>query len=309
MEIASVSDLGAGVTCLDAHYVKPGVACFYLLEEAREFAVIETGNAHSVPLLMQHLEQRGVTAEQVRYVIPTHVHLDHAGGAGAMMARFPEAELLVHPRGARHMADPGKLIDSAKMVYGEEAFTALYGDIMPIAVERIREIEDGEELDLNGRPLVFRHTRGHANHHMCIWDARSQGWFTGDMFGVSYPWFQFAAGDFILPSTTPTQFAPEDYLQSLDLLASYQPQRMFLTHFGERAYTEQGARLLRDQVLRYCELGREFAPNAEALQAALSDYAVSLLSEMAIDVPEETLREWVSLDAPLNTQGLLHWLS
>jgi glyoxylase-like metal-dependent hydrolase (beta-lactamase superfamily II) len=158
------------------------------------------------------LAEKQLAPEQVRYVIPTHVHLDHAGGAGSMMAAFPNAELLIHPRGARHMIDPERLIASAMEVYGEPKFRHLYGEILPIDPQRVVEMEDGESVNLGGRLLEFRHTRGHANHHFCVWDKTSRGWFSGDMFGISYPWCRFPRGDYVFPATTPTQFDPEDFL-------------------------------------------------------------------------------------------------
>ncbi len=218
--------LGCGITCIDAAYVKHGMACFYLMEEGGECAVLETGTCHSVPALQRLLLERGIAPQQVRYIIPTHVHLDHAGGAGAMMAAFPEAQLLIHPRGARHMADPERLVAGAMEVYGPELFQTLYGTIVPIDPGRIRQMEDGETVSLAGRVLEFRHTRGHAEHHFCIWDEASRGWFSGDMFGVSYPWCRFPNGDFVLPSTTPSQFDS----RSLSCLAGVVRQLRPATH-------------------------------------------------------------------------------
>lgn len=308
----STVQLGSGITCLDANYVDPGIACFYLIEgqgeAGSEYALVETGTSHSVPGLLGYLQEQGIGLGQVRFVIPTHVHLDHAGGVGAMMAAFPDATLLIHPRGARHMAEPQRLVDSAKQVYGEAAFDALYGEITPVPVERIREIADGEKVDLGNRTLEFRHARGHANHHMCVWDEQSRGWFTGDMFGVSYGWFRFDSGDYLLPSTTPTQFDPDAYFESLDLLASYNPHTMYLTHFGEMSYGQEKSDLLREQVHKYCELAKQSGGNPEVLQEELSAYTVSMLVQLAPDVAEETLRKWAAFDVPLNTQGLLHWL-
>jgi glyoxylase-like metal-dependent hydrolase (beta-lactamase superfamily II) len=238
---ATYTTLDFGITCIDADYVQPGLACFYLMEQDGECAVIETGTSHSVAGLLRFMAARDIRPEQVRYVIPTHVHLDHAGGAGAMMAAFPAAQLLVHPRGARHMADPAQLIGAAREIYGEDAFYTLYGEVAPVAPERIRAMDDGESVSLAGRPLEFRHTRGHAEHHFCVWDARSLGWFSGDMFGVSYPWCRFPVGDFVLPSTTPTQFDPDTHLRSMELLGSYSPRRLYLTHGGELRYTPDKA--------------------------------------------------------------------
>ena len=224
-------DLDDGITCIDAGYVADGVACFYLLGAGDDYAVIETGTGRSVDRLLQVLASRSIAQEQLRYIIPTHVHLDHAGGAGAMAQCFPEAVVLAHPRGARHLTDPARLVASAREVYGDAHFDRLYGTVAPIAEARLRVVEDGERVLLGDRELVFRHTRGHADHHFCVWDSRSAGWFSGDMFGACYRWSRFDDAVYVLPTTTPTQFRPEAFLESIDLLASYSPHRLFLTHY------------------------------------------------------------------------------
>ena len=308
MEQPPTEDLGFGVTRIDAQYLKPGVVCFYLLEADGECAIVETGTGHSVPTLQALLRQKEISAEQVRYVIPTHVHLDHAGGAGSMMARFPNATLLIHPRGARHMIDPQRLIESALGVYGEKRFRRLYGEIVPVAQERVLEMSDGDSVDLAGRTLVFRHTRGHADHHFCVWDETSRGWFSGDMFGISYPWCRFAGGDFMLPATTPTQFDPEAYIASLAILGDYAPQRIYLTHHGELLYSKDKAGLLARQVAAYRDLAPSYAGDKPALEQALSDYSVDQLRDLATGKSEPELRQLLAFDMDLNAQGLQVWL-
>lgn len=301
------TDLGFGITCIDAAYGGHGMACLYLLEENGACAVLETGTSHSATHLLQLLHQRRIAVEQVRYIIPTHVHLDHAGGAGTLMAALPDAQLLVHPRGARHMSDPARLIEAATAVYGEELFHTLYGEVVPIDAARIQPIDDGERISLAGRPLEFRHTRGHAEHHFCIWDAASRGWFSGDMFGVSYPWCHFPGGDFVLPSTTPSQFDPEAYSASLALLASYSPDRVYLTHHGELAYSPAKSELLARQVAAYCEIASDDALDVVALQQRLTDYSLELLSRFDSSAEEGLLRSRLAVDMQLNAQGLQVW--
>jgi glyoxylase-like metal-dependent hydrolase (beta-lactamase superfamily II) len=277
------------------------------LEEQGECAVVETGTSHSATRLLQLLRHRGIAAEQVRYIIPTHVHLDHAGGAGALMAAMPDAQLLVHPRGARHMIDPTRLVAAARDVYGAELFHTLYGEVKPIEAARIRQMGDGERVSLAGRSLEFRHTRGHAEHHFCLWDAASRGWFSGDMFGVSYPWCRYADGDFVLPSTTPSQFDPEAYLTSLALLASYSPQRVYLTHYGELAYSAEKSRVLARQIAAYCEIASDDSLDASALQQRLTNYSLALLSRFDNSGDEVLLRNRLAIDMQLNAQGLRVW--
>ncbi len=305
--MSPVADLGFGISCIDAQYMKPGVACFYLLERQGECAVIETGTVHSVPLLESLLARRGLAAEQVRYVIPTHVHLDHAGGAGLMMARFPNARLLVHPRGARHLVDPERLVNASKLVYGDERFEELYGEIVAAPRERVVEVEDGAEFQLGDGSLLLRHTPGHADHHFSVWDAVSRGWFSGDIFGISYSWFRTPGGDFVMPATTPTQFRPAEYASSLDLLAAMQPERIFLTHYGELAYSKAAHRMLLEQIEAYLPMAREHGGDPETLEGAIIDYSLDYLARLNPGEDMSPLREPLRHDADLNAQGLAAW--
>ena len=308
MSELNFQQLAHGITCIDANYVDRGMACFYLLEQGGEYAVIETGTSHSVAALTALMELRGIEADCIRYVIPTHVHLDHAGGAGAMMAQFPQTQLVIHPRGARHMIEPQRLIESTVAVYGEKVFRQLYGDIVPVDAQRVMVAGDGDCVELSGRRLQMRHTRGHANHHFCIWDEASKGWFTGDMFGICYPWFRFAGGDFLLPSTTPTQFDPAAYLESLATLDSYGPSRMFLTHYGELAYSAEKSQLLARQVEAWRDLALQDDSNVSTLQGKLEAHSLQLLRRLDDNNDEAQHRAWLKFDTKLNAQGIQFWL-
>ena len=309
MEIATPwLDLDFGVTCIDAGYIEPGIACFYLVGREGEYAVIETGTSHSLSSLEQCLAEKRIAEEQVRYVIPTHVHLDHAGGAGTIMARFPAARLLVHPRGARHLIDPTRLVASSIEVYGEQAFHRMYGDITPIAVERVREMGDGDKVMLGDSVLEFRHTRGHADHHFCVWDETSRGWFSGDMFGISYTFLRLASGNFVLPATTPTQFDPALFVESVELLERYHPQRMYLTHYGELPYDNSARQLLLDQVAAYRDLAPAYAGDHEAMRSAVLQHTLDALQPLTVDGDVDVYRDRLAMDAELNAQGLAIWL-
>ncbi len=309
MTNAIYRDLGQGISCIDANYGQPGIACFYLLQHHGVCAIIETGTARSVDNLQHCLAQKSISASQIRYIIPTHVHLDHAGGAGAMMALFPAATLLVHPKGAKHLIDPQRLVASSIEVYGQKAFTALYGEVVPVAAHRVQTVEDEFELDLNGRKLHFRHTPGHADHHFCVWDELSNGWFSGDMFGVSYQSMRFARGDFVMASTTPTQFRPEAFLDSVELLKSYSPSRMYVTHFGELTYSDELATLLCKQVQAYPEIARECAGDSRRLEQRIMDFTLECLAPLDPPGGLQVFRSMIQPDAQLNAQGMAVWFS
>ena len=169
-------------------------------------------------------------------------------------------------------------------------------------------MDDGSSVVMGDRRLEFCHTRGHANHHFCVWDAASRGWFSGDMFGICYPWFRFPGGDFILPTTTPTQFDPEAFQSSLELLASCAPDRMYLTHSGAVDFTREKLDTLSRQVADYADIASNFEADLPGLEKALTDYSLELLQGFDTGMAEAKLREMLAFDLDLNAQGLAFWL-
>jgi glyoxylase-like metal-dependent hydrolase (beta-lactamase superfamily II) len=321
-------DFGHGITAIDAQYHRPGLAAFYLLIEGGQAAFIDTGTTRSVPDALAALAAKGLAPEDVAYVIPTHVHLDHAGGAGEMMSRFPNAKLVIHPRGARHMIDPEKLIAGVIGVYGERAVKRHFGEIRPIPAERVIEAPDEFMLDFNGRALRFLDTPGHARHHFCVVDVRSRSIFAGDTFGISYREFDTDQGAFIFPTTTPVQFEPDALHVSIDRLVAEKPKQIFLTHFsrvtddardcGGRA--TQGAvaeieRLAADMhatVSALADLGRSVSASGDARHRALiqgqRDILLPRLAAHGCRLAPERIEELLHGDYELNAQGIGVWL-
>jgi glyoxylase-like metal-dependent hydrolase (beta-lactamase superfamily II) len=307
----SLIDFADGITAVDTEYVRPGLDASHLIVHGGRAAFVDTGTSNSVPLLLAALEEKGLEPGQVDWVFITHVHLDHAGGAGTLLAALPNATAVLHPRGARHMVDPGRLIAGSKAVYGEEAFNALYGDIRPIPEERIRTVDDGDRLELAGRAFEFIHTEGHAKHHYCIVDPAAAAVFTGDCFGISYRELDSAAGPFIFPTTTPVQFDPEAAHATIRRLISFRPERAFLTHFScvaaPAALAPQLHRDL-DAYVRIALAHRADASPEASIQAALRDWTYARLDEHGAD-PDIALRDEVlGMDMDLNAQGLAFWL-
>lgn len=309
---ARFQDLGFGITGIDTELQRPGLASCYLLTAGDEAAFIDCGTGNSLPFLLDTLRRKNLSVEQVRYVIPTHVHLDHAGGAGGLMAACPNAQLLVHPRGARHMIDPGQLEQAAMAVYGKAAFQRLFGSLQPIAAQRVIAIEDGEELKLGARTLKFLATAGHARHHHCIYDVQSKGVFSGDTFGVSYPELNLGRNRFIFPPTTPTQFDPEAWYLSIDRLMALQPERMYLTHFGCHEEPAYLARELKHNIAEYVEIAAEFSQHSnrpERLTQALLEQARNFLLDQQCGLDANGIDEILRMDMQLNAQGLDYWLT
>lgn len=308
--------LNDDITCIDTHQIRPGLAASYLIGDAGHYAFIDTGTSLSVPSLLQVLDARGIDRTQIDYVMPTHVHLDHAGGAGALMQALPKARLVVHPRGARHLVDPSKLIAGAVAVYGEHAVRRMYGEIVPVPESRVMVAAvDGEHdhvIDLGGRKLLLVDAPGHARHHYVIWDALSRGWFTGDSFGVSYREFDYEGQHYLIPTTTPVQFEPDAWLHTLDRLLSANPQYMYLTHYGRVGKVQRLARDLRRNLQAYPRIARELVGTPDLhtrLQVALMRHHLDELSQIDHPMPELKVQELLRFDMDLNSQGLEVWLA
>jgi glyoxylase-like metal-dependent hydrolase (beta-lactamase superfamily II) len=304
-------DLGHGITAIDTGYIRPSFDASHLVVEDGRAAFVDVGTGHSVPGLLAALEAKGLPPDAVDFVIVTHVHLDHAGGAGEMMRRLPRARLVVHPRGARHMADPSKLWASASAVYGEEAMARNYGELVPVDPSRIVEAPEGFTLELAGRPLVFLDTPGHARHHFCIWDEASRSMFTGDTFGLSYRELASERGAFILPTTTPVQFEPEALVASIDRLVGYLPVAMILTHYSRVTEIGRLAGDLRRQIGELVALGRAQdgkGGRGRRLRAGVEELCLGWTRDHGAPLTQAGVRDLLAVDIELNAQGLEAWL-
>jgi glyoxylase-like metal-dependent hydrolase (beta-lactamase superfamily II) len=310
-----------GIVTIDCDYLRPRFAASYLVHNRDEALFIDNNTAHSVPLLLQALSKAGLSPEQVKYIVITHVHLDHSGGSSLLMKECPRAQLLAHPRAAPHVIDPSRLIKGAQAVYGIEQFFRLYGAIEAIPAERVRAVADGEEVQLGEKKLRFFFTRGHANHHMCV-ELSENGEkvvFTGDAFGLAYPDLQ-NGGLFIFPSTSPTDFDAEEARKSVEMIVATGASQVFPTHFG-------GVKDLvgaRKQLLEMIDFSEKLLDEARHLSLPDADLAAfceqkirakmgDLLKTRGIalqdrlsDLSNVTVSELLKLDIELNAQGLAH---
>jgi glyoxylase-like metal-dependent hydrolase (beta-lactamase superfamily II) len=304
--------LDRGITVIDTGFTRPRFDASYLIVENGRAAFVDTGPNSAVPRLLAALDERSIPPESVDWVIATHVHLDHAGGVGALIAKLPNAKLAIHPRGARHMIDPTQLMDGVRGVYGAEAANRDYGELVPVPEHRIVTTTDEMTIELAGRTLRFIHTPGHAKHHHCIWDAATRGWFTGDTFGIVYPELMTPAGPYILPATAPTQFDPEPLRASVARLLAQQPEFMYLTHFGPVTAAAKLSVQFLAQIDAMVAAARKLAdsPDRHArLKQALADIYLSELGRMGTTLSPDTQVQLLSTDIDLNAQGLGAWLS
>ena len=310
-----VEDLGHGVYAIDTGFHGDRFDAAYLIARGGRGLFVDSGTNFSVPRLLGALEAVGVAREAVDHVIPTHVHLDHAGGMGLLMQHLPNATMLVHPRGARHLIDPSALVVGATAVYGPEEMARSYGTLVGAPQERVQSTHDGQVLRWQGADLLFADTPGHARHHHCIWDEASRGWFTGDTFGLSYREFDNERGAWIMPTTTPVQFEPEPLKASIGRLMQTDPERMYLTHYG----CVSGVRRLATQLLQLIDalvslaLPLRSLPATERHAALVAGQRVLLRDSLLThgwDAPfvDAQLDGLLDLDIGLNAQGLAVWL-
>lgn len=305
-------DLGDGIYCIDTALCRDDFAACYLIVEGDAAAFVDSGTYHSVPLIMQALADVGLQPDKVKYVIPTHVHLDHAGGAGELMCLCPNATLLVHPKGAPHMIDPAKLIAGATAVYGAEVFARDYGTLTPVPKERVIAANDGFEFHLNGRRLSFYDTPGHANHHGGIFDEKTQSWFTGDTFGISYRDFDTEQGAWLFATTTPVAFDPEGWKNTLIKYESKNPKAMLLTHYSRVTELDRLFPLLRQSLQAMMDIALSEESQLEGrlarIQEKIAQNFVASARAHGVTFSEEKIRDLLALDIDLNGQGLEVWL-
>jgi glyoxylase-like metal-dependent hydrolase (beta-lactamase superfamily II) len=301
------------ISCIDTGYLqRQGLAAAYLIESGGEAAFIDTGTTHALPLLLEALAQQGLSRSQVKYVIPTHVHLDHAGGSGALMQQLPEAQLVCHPAGARHLIDPEKLIAGATAVYGDSRFQEMFGELTPVPAERVMEAPDGFSLLLGERELLCLDTPGHARHHLCVFDLESQGIFSGDTFGLSYRELDTQRGHFIIPTSTPVQFDPEAWHETLNSLMSLNPQSFYLTHYGRVGEPARLAAALHRSIDDFAGVAiaaQDADDRIAKIRERLSVWLEAQLEAHGCALSRQRIEEILGMDLDLNAQGLEVWLS
>ena len=303
--------LDHGIVAIDTEYARPLQDASHLIVADGRGAFVDTGVNSSVPLLLDALAQQDLDVGDVDYVFLTHVHLDHAGGAGMLMHALPNARCVVHPRGAPHMIDPSKIIAGTEAVYGKEETRQLYGVIEPIDAQRIDVPDDEAWFELGGRAMQAIYTQGHARHHYVLNDPTSHGVFTGDSFGVSYRELDTAAGAFIFPTSTPIDFDPDAAHVAYDRILACEPTWVYVTHYSRVDEVERLADDLHECVDAYAAmaLANESATNRQAvLEQAMFDFLCERLLAHGYKGDREAAFSILEIDVGLNAQGLDVWL-
>ena len=301
-----------GIHAVDVEYMRPGLAASHIVVDSGEAAFVDTGTNSSVPGLLAALDTIGIARDAVRYVFLTHIHLDHAGGAGMLLEALPSAHCVVHPRGARHMIDPAKLMAGTRAVYGDALTATLYGELEPIDAKRIVEPADGDTFELGSRRLEAFYTEGHARHHYCLNDPATRGVFTGDSFGISYRELDTDRGPFVFPTTTPVHFDPDAAHEAIERILSREPDYVYLTHYSrvgdlDRLAADMHAHL--DAFVRIAEEHRQGDDREKAIERALFDYLAGRIEAHGFRGDRDAIGTIINADMKLNAQGLVVWLT
>jgi glyoxylase-like metal-dependent hydrolase (beta-lactamase superfamily II) len=235
-----------------------------------EPTLLEAGPAADAPLIAAALGRRGLGPGDLAHIVVTHIHLDHAGGAGVLLERFPGADVWVHELGAAHLRDPGRLVASTARTYGAERMLALFGTTIPVAEDRIRTVADGDAIALGSRILDVLHTPGHASHHVALADRSTGGVFTGEAVGSHLPWV-----DVYRPALPPPEVDVEAALHSVDRIRA-RATMLMTSHYGPIADAALGCDRAAERIRAWSETVRRLSagtPDVDVIAAALREQA------------------------------------
>ena len=279
-----------------------------------KIALIETSASPSIPYILNALEELHIKPSDIDYLILTHIHLDHAGGAGVMMKYCPNATVLVHPKGVRHLVDPSRLIASARSVYGEN-FDAIFGEILPIQEKQLYAIGDREIIRLGSSTLTFYYTKGHANHHISIHESLTNGMFVGDTTGVYYHDMTGEEFDVILPSTSPNQFDPNLMEDSIQLFEKIKPNVLYFGHYGSYTHPQFAYAEVRRYLPIFMDAGRQtmkeetdFTKQVQRTEEILTNSIFAELQTKGLS-KDHPVFKIIPLDLAVSAMGIIDYLS
>lgn len=285
---------------------------YVLIEEA--ITIIETAASPSIPFLLEGLQQLQISPEDIEYIIVTHIHLDHAGSAGLLLEHCPKAKVIVHPKGARHLADPSRLIAGAQAVYGDK-FTALFDPILPVPTDRLLIKQDQDKLEIGKEcSLVFYDTPGHANHHFSIYYPKENGMFTGDTTGIFYPQLFRDGVEFYLPTTSPNQFDPDKMLDSIKKYENMKLNAIFFGHFGMSQSPNEVYRQVRMWLNIFISEAEQTILEYKSFDDRVNHLSNRLLTKVSVHLKERGISknhpsfEAILLDLEICAMGLVDYL-
>jgi len=254
-------EVADGVTAIDTMMAGRDRLTSAYLVASPEPALIETGPGTSVETVTEALHSLGLGAGDLAHIIVSHIHLDHAGGAGEIARKFPSASVWVHERGAQHLADPGRLLRSATRTYGEDRMRLLFGEVVPVEAGRLRAVSGGERISLVGRYLTVLYTPGHASHHVALQDSRTGAVFTGDAVGVHIPDLGI-----LRPASPPPEFDIELAVESIGKIQTHARDSLLFSHFGPVSAVDETCDLAVKRIRQWGEIVRVALQHTDQLE-------------------------------------------
>ena len=306
-----ISSFDKNIFCFDANYIRKKFAAIHFINQNNRLLIVDTATNHSTERFLNALHSMNISLNSVEWIILTHVHLDHAGGAGLLMRRCPNARLALHPRGVRHMVNPEKLWASVVSVYGKEEAEKQYGQLIPVDEDRVIAVGEGEVISFQNRKLQIFDAPGHANHHIVIFDEESKSFFTGDAFGIAYPELTIDDREFVLISSTPTQFEPVKFKATIKKILGQKPKSCFLTHFSRIMNIEKNGHELLQQLDEYVTITQQirntYGSQQDQIKKKLFELLYKKLEKTNLSISRVEFGNLLSLDLSLNAQGLEYW--
>jgi glyoxylase-like metal-dependent hydrolase (beta-lactamase superfamily II) len=302
--VVDTFDAADGIRGIDtAMFGRPRLTSAYLVD-AGEPALVETGPTTSVDAVREGLTALGIGPHDLAHVVVTHIHLDHAGGAGALAPHFPSATVWVHERGAPHLAEPDRLVASAARIYGEDRLRELFGPVHPVPPGRLRAVADGDRLELGGRHLDVLYTPGHAGHHVALLDSTSRAVFVGDALGVFLP-----DVGVLRPATPPPEFDLELAVASVERIRDLEPSSILFSHFGPSPEVDELCERSIDRLRRWTAAVEEVMTRTDRLPDVVAGLQAATASlDVAGDAEDDSVRYEFLSSYEMNAMGILRYL-
>jgi glyoxylase-like metal-dependent hydrolase (beta-lactamase superfamily II) len=306
--VADTFEAAPGIHAIDTVMCgRPRATSAYLVEAA-EPALVETGPTTSVDAVRAGLHELGIGRDDLANVVVTHIHLDHAGGAGALAPHFPRATVWVHERGAPHLEDPARLVRSAARIYGDARLRELFGSVHPVPANRLRALADGDTVPLGDRSLEALYTPGHAGHHVCLADSATGGVFVGDAVGVFLPDVRV-----LRPATPPPEFDLELAVASVERVRARRPPLILFSHFGPSREVDHLTALSIRRLRTWTGIVEAAVGETDDLEAIVSRLRAGTASEVrgAGEASDKTAADRYELlsSYEMNALGLIRYLA
>jgi len=282
-------------------YAIPKWGSVYLIKEEKK-ALVDTGPTTSASAVLEGIKKAGVSPEEINYLIITHIHLDHAGGAGVLLKDMPQAQVVVHHRGAKHLVNPKILVNSVREAQGEEVMRLL-GEVVPIETEQVKPVSGDDVLKLGEKQVLrFIDAPGHASHELCIYESRNNGLFSGDAVGISV-----AENEVLLPVTPPPSFDLKLYLNTLERLMTLSATRLYFAHFGVVNKVQESLQLAKDKLQNWDNMVSK-AIKEDGFDRAAEKFRAQLYQELEPVKKAKSLYKYLTEGlVPLNVAGYIKY--